>query len=148
MRFSEYVEQQKFVEFITEAFEQAPANSVPTVQSITPKVWSAKKPEIMNMWHKTKPNMPLLMTPMVDKPDGGTSSYGEDGIRITGSWAFIAAVMGRLKELLYYENPKTKLRLIFRGVDGSKNARPDRQSFVFYVNMQNRGPGRGKGNIV
>lgn len=140
MRFAEYLAQSEFVEYLIEAFNAPVSTEAPIApQIIPPKTWSAKKPQILHFWNKTKPNMPLIMTPMAEKPDGSTSSYGEDGIRITGSWQFIAATIGRLKELLYYENPNTKLRLIFKGVDNSKNARPDRQSYVFYINMQNRG---------
>lgn len=146
MRFREYFllseeavvinSESNFVQFITEAFEQTP---VP--EQLKPKPWSAKKSEIMQMWRQINPNLPIIMTPMHKSSEGKTRSYGEDGIRITGSWQFIASIIGRLKELLFYENPKNKLRLIFKGIDSSKNARADRQSFVFYVNSQSRGKG-------
>jgi hypothetical protein len=92
------------------------------------------------------------LTPMSEKPEGSdNTSYGEDGIRITGSAHFISAVLGRLKEIIGYENPQTKLRLIFRGVDQNKQSRPDRQSYVFYINLERRSrgkPGRPKKNVL
>jgi hypothetical protein len=66
------------------------------------------------------------------------SSFGEDGIRVTGSWQFIASVLSRLKSLLDYENENTRLRLVFHGVDKDRMANPARQSFVFYIHLQNR----------
>jgi len=134
MTFRDYLRQQEFVAFITEAAE------VPYLSG-EQKPWTATKAEILDMWRKVRPDLPIVMTPMNQDELGSTSSYGEDGVRITGSWGFIAAVVGRLKELLAYENPQTKLRLIFKGVQGDK-ARPDRQSFVFYVNLEGRGKRR------
>ncbi len=146
MRFREFVEKNDFVDFIIESFENAPIDLVETqdVQQLTQyqKPWSAKKSEILQMWRQVKPNLPVIMTPMHKNYEGKTRSYGEDGIRITGSWQFIAAIIGRLKELLFYENPNSKLRLIFKAIDSSKNARPDRQSYVFYINAQDRGKKR------
>lgn len=102
------------------------------------KVWSAKKSEIMQMWKNVRPDLPIIIQPLSDSPAGGTekSTYGEDGIRITGSWQFISSVLGRLKDVLNYENPHTKLKLVFRGIDNSSLA--TRQSYVFYVNVENR----------
>lgn len=133
--FGQYLEQQEFVEFVSNAFG-GQAGTVSPAQ----KPWSAKKGEVIAMWEKLLPDIPIIMTPMKQvRPGEESSSYGEDGIRLSGSWNFIAGVMSRLKELLIYENPSTKLRLIFRGVDSTiKDARPDRPSFVFYVNLQPR----------
>ena len=68
------------------------------------------------------------------------SSYGEDGVRITGSWSFIASILSRLKDLLQFENPKTKLRLSFKGVDNQQG----KQSFAFYSNLETRKPKKPK----
>lgn len=131
--FRDFIEREEFVQFVEDAMN-APAQ--------TPvKQWSASKAEIMDMWKKLSPTTPIYLTPMYKRSDGSTKSYGEDGVRITGSWHFIASVLGRLKELIGYENQQTKLRLIFRGVDQNKG-RPDRNSYVFYLNSEERGKGR------
>jgi len=107
------------------------------------KVWSAKKAEVLRMWRNLKEDLPIILTPMIEKPEGvERSSYGEDGVRITGSFPFIMSVLARLKQIISFENQNTKLRLIFRGVDKSKDVRPDRQTFVFYINLENRGKKR------
>lgn len=131
--FKSFVEQTEFVEFVLNEF-MTPAQPMNKV-----KVWSAKKPEIIQMWQNLRPNTPIIMTPMANSLGGEHSSYGEDGIRVTGSWNFISSVIARLKELMNYENPQQKLRLVFRGVDKtSKGSRPDRQSYVFYCNLEGR----------
>lgn len=134
--FKRFVEEQEFVEFVLNEFNAPGQRQMPGM-----KPWSAKKPEIMQMWQNLRPDMPILMTPMVGSGLGGTSSYGEDGIRVTGSWQFISSVIGRFKDIMNYENPTTKLRLVFKGVDKSRG-RADRESFVFYVNADPRASGK------
>jgi hypothetical protein len=135
--FKEFFEQQEFVEFAQSAVN---SNSV---GGLSQQNWSAKKAEIMDIWQKLRPDLPIYIQPMKDSVKGGPSksSYGEDGIRITGSWPFIASVLSRLKDALPYENDNTKLKLVFRGIDGNK-ANPDRQTFAFYLNLQNRSKGK------
>lgn len=154
--FRQFVEQQDFVDFVLNEFNGVPSQQAgapqaagvqPTAHATTnqqkQKVWSAKKPEIMQMWKSFRGDVPIILTPMLDNdPNGGDkSSYGEDGIRITGSWYFISSVLARLKELMGFENPQTKLRLVLRGID-KERSRPDRQSFVFYCNLENRTHGK------
>jgi hypothetical protein len=135
--FRDYLEEQEFVGFVLNEFD-----GVGTLQTGAEKPWSAKKPEILQMWRNLRPDIPIYMTPMTKNPSGsGSQSYGEDGIRITGSWNFISAVLGRIKDLMVYENPHSKLRLVFRGVDRNRG-NPNRVSYVFYVNMENRSKGK------
>ena len=139
--FKEWLEQQEFVEFVQHVFEGGIVSGQPGMGQSMNKPWSGKKDEVIQLWKKMMPNLPIVMEPMTKKPDGGTSSYGEDGVRVTGSWQFIAGVLSRLKEIIGYENPTTKLRLVFKGIDSNRNARPDRRSYVFYVNLQPRSKG-------
>jgi hypothetical protein len=136
--FTEFFEQQEFVEFAQSSLDSGAESSGLPHQS-----WSAKKAEVLDIWKKLRPNLPVYIQPMKDGGDGGPSrsSYGEDGIRITGSWQFIASVLARLKDLLPFENDNTKLKLVFRGIDGNKSI-PNRQTFAFYLNLQNRSKGR------
>lgn len=154
------VEHGEFIDFVLDVVNET--GMVPSAQA-TPqaggavqpaqkaKPWSGKKPEILQMWKNLRQDTPIIMTPIVDNPNDQSndthSTYGEDGIRITGSWYFISSVLSRLKEIIGYENPQQKLRLIFRGIDKSRGHRPDRQSYVFYCNLENRDfgkPGRPK----
>lgn len=128
--FREFVNQCEQAEMLVEDFNNAQGST---------KVWSASKSEIIQMWKNIQPNTPIIAMPMEKKQDGHNKSYGEDGVRITGSWPFIAGILARLKELTVYENPQTKMRLILRGVNRANDARPDRNSFVFYFNLERRG---------
>lgn len=140
--FREFIEQAEFVDLVIREFDDAPVTGqnigLQTAAAPIEKPWSAKKDEIIKIWKNVKTNLPITITPM-DTSARDHSSYGEDGIRITGSWPFIASIIGRLKDIMSYENPQTKLRLVFRGVDASRNPRPDRQAYAFYVNLQKRG---------
>ena len=131
--FKDFLVQHEFVESVVNEFNQQPVQAKP---------WSAKKPEIMQMWQNMRSDTPIYMTPISKQPGVDSQSYGEDGIRITGSYQFISGVLGRIKDLLAYENPQTKLRLVFRGVDKMHGGDPSRNTFVFYVNVENRGKGR------
>lgn len=125
------------MEFVANTMQQ------PVTADQHQKPWSAKKDEILRLWQQLRPDQPVIMQPMPpSNQDTDHTSYGEDGIRITGSWQFIAGVLSKLKSVLAYENPTNKLRLVFRGVDSSRQSRPDRQSYVFYVNLQPRSKGR------
>jgi hypothetical protein len=156
--FKDFFEHSDFIDFIINEVNEG--GMVPSAQaapntSAQPeqkeKLWSAKKPEILQMWTNLRQDTPIVMTPITDNKDasGEHSTYGEDGIRITGSWYFISSILSRLKEIIAYENPQKKLRLVFRGVDKSRASRPDRQSYVFYCNLENRNfgkPGRPRSN--
>ena len=109
------------------------------LNGVKQKVWSAKKAEIMQMWKNSDPRKPIFIQPLSDKPEGSNqTNYGEDGVRITGSFSFITSVISKLKEILNYENPKTRLRLVFKGIDNSKLNHKN-QSFAFYINLEKRG---------
>lgn len=140
--FKTFLENDQFVDLILNEFNggtPAPFSGRSVYGNANKKVWSAKKSEILQMWQSLKNDFPIIIQPMLEKPEGAEkSSYGEDGVRITGSFPFITSVLSRLKEIISYENPDTKLRLIFRGVDSDRQVRPDRQSFVFYINLERR----------
>lgn len=140
--FKDFFEEQDFVKFVLNEFD----NHQPQLgQEVKP--WSAKKVEIIGTWRNLRPDVPILMTPISKKTGEGAETYGEDGIRISGSWPFISSVLGKLKELLAYENPHSKLRLVFRSVDTN----PARKSYIFYINLETRGsgkPGRPRKNTL
>lgn len=152
---SSFKEFNNFIDSIINEFDNnqtQPNQLLPQQQQnieVEEKLWSAKKAEILRFWKTLKPDMPIVIKPMTEKPEGvERSSYGEDGIRISGSYEFIVSVLGKLKQILTYENPDTRLRLIFRSVDRSKLLVPNKRSYVFYINLENRSKKRKRKNII
>jgi hypothetical protein len=100
------------------------------------KKWKATKAEIMNFWSKTRPDTPIMMTPLPYDHKGST--YQKDGIRITGTKEFIASTLARLKEFMAYENPQTKLMVVYRETQPALT--PDQHAtYVFYLQARQRG---------
>jgi hypothetical protein len=148
MKFKNFCKKSEFVELILNEFNNTNLNEINFIPN---KVWSGKKADILDMWRNLRPDLPIILTPLSEKIFKSKSkrktSYGEDGIRISGSAQFIISVLSRLKEIIGYENPQTRLRLVFKGVESKRDARPDRQSYVFYINLERRSlrkPGRPK----
>lgn len=106
--------------------------------------WKASKSQIMDYWKTLRGNQMIPMKPIKYKHKGST--YGEDGIRITGSPNFIQAVLGKLRELLRYEGPDTKLAVVYRQTMSKKRltAGLNPSSFVFYIQAKERGKKRRK----
>jgi hypothetical protein len=131
-----------FVESIQEEFANVGSLAKPLNSQMGHKVWSMKKDDVVKMWNQLQGNMPIYMTPVYHPEGTELETYGEDGVRISGSWQFISGVLSRLKDVLQYENPNTRLRLIFRGVDKDRLANPQKDAYVFYINLENRSKGR------
>lgn len=100
--------------------------------------WKASKDDVINYWRNLQPTTPIQMTPIPYEHKGGT--YSQDGIRINGTKEFIGSVLARLKEILVYESPKSKLQIMYRQTDNLEN----KNSFVFYVQAKMRGQRRKK----
>ncbi len=60
-----------------------------------------KKEEFLAHWGQLAARQPIRPAPVPYKHTGST--YQEDGIRITGSRAFVDSVLSHLQELLGYE---------------------------------------------
>ena len=105
--------------------------------------WKASKDEIVAYWKNLRPDTPILMKAISYEHKGST--YGEDGIRLTGSPQFIASVLARLKEVLNYETPTSKLAVTYRQTESpSKMAMgQSKTSYVFYVAARQRGHNPG-----
>lgn len=110
----------------------------PTTPSGSPstKKWKATKSEVMDFWKKTRPDTPLMMTPIPYEHKGST--YEKDGIRVTGSKEFIASTIARLKEFIAYENQDTKLVLVYRETQPALNP-GDQATYVLYLQSKQRG---------
>ena len=99
------------------------------------KPWKANKKETLQFWESLVPNIPLQLK-AIDPSHKGTNIQ-EDGIRLTGSREFIATVLSRLKDLLYYESEKSKLIIDYR--QNAKSLKPGgKDSYLFYINVKNR----------
>lgn len=111
--------------------------------NIKPK-WKASKAQIMSYWRTLRGDQPIPMKPIPYDHKGST--YGEDGIRITGSPIFIQAVLGKLRELLRYEGSDTKLGVVYRQTASKKRQALglSPSSFVFYIQAKERGKKRKK----
>lgn len=100
--------------------------------------WKASKKQIMQYWQTLRSDQPILMRPI---PPGHTgSTYSEDGIRITGSPQFIGSVLSKLKDLMAYENPQTKLGLVYRQSTSPSHTsiNATKTSYAFYLQARER----------
>lgn len=103
------------------------------------KKWKASKDEILDYWKRLRSDTPILVKPISYEHEGST--YGEDGIRITGSPQFITSVLPRLKEFMQFESPTTKLAVTYRETESpTRVAMGDtKTSYVFYLQVRERG---------
>lgn len=129
-RFKEYAEEQ---DMQMQAYQPQP---LPTAKK---KKWKATKEQIISYWQGLRDDQPIAIKPIPYEHKGST--YGEDGVRLTGSPEFIASMLPRLKELLAYETPSTKLALVYRETESpSKIALgASKTSYVFYLQVKERG---------
>jgi hypothetical protein len=111
-------------------------------QPVTPvqKKWKATKEEIFRYWQSLQPDQPIAVRPIPYEHAGST--YGQDGVRVTGSQEFISTVIARLKEFLNFETPNSKLQLVYRETESKKDpVDPENKTYVFYVQVKERGTG-------
>lgn len=95
-----------------------------------------QKSEFLSHLAALPANQPVNPSPVPYKHEGST--YSEDGIRITGSRAFIDSVLSRVKDLLAFENGETRLQVSYQeSTDRKTRARID--SFNCYIQVHKRG---------
>lgn len=95
-----------------------------------------KKAEFLDHWKNIEPDQRIKISQVPYKHEGST--YAEDGIRITGSKEFIDSVLLRLKSLLYYESPTTRLQVVYKqSVD--RNRQMPLDSWNCYIQVHERG---------
>lgn len=110
-------------------------------QQLQAPQWKASKDDVIQYWKTLRPDTPIAVRPIPYEHKGST--YGQDGVRITGSPQFIATVLAKLKEFMNYESTATKLALSYRetkspslSAEGIANT-----SFVCYIQVKERGKG-------
>ena len=94
-----------------------------------------KKPFLIH-WAKLRAGQKLSPKPVRYSHEGST--YAEDGIRITGSKAFVDSVLSRLKDLLAYEGDETRLQVVYKRSTDRESGRTI-SSYNCYVQVHARG---------
>lgn len=118
---------------------RGPMVSGDTIKDKSFKPWRASKDDIIQHWNALRPDTPIVFDPINHNHKGST--FGEDGVRLTGSKRFIDSILGRLKDVLAYEGPSTKLDLVYRQTQYKGTDTPDKaSSFVFYIMVREKTP--------
>ena len=94
------------------------------------------KAETITHWSAITPEMLLKPDVVPYKHEGST--YDQDGIRITGSRAWIDSVLSRLKPLLEFEGDETRLQLVYQQSTDRKDGR-QLDAWNCYVQVHQRG---------
>ena len=100
-----------------------------------PKPWHMTKPQIYDFWRRLPPSMPLAMSPIPYDHKGST--FDQDGIRITGSQAFIASVISRFKDVNEMKSPRMHVDPVYRQISKDELQKP---TFVFYIALKEKAP--------
>jgi hypothetical protein len=95
-----------------------------------------KKAAILSYWKSLSRPRELAPRPVPYRHRGST--YDQDGIRITGSRAFLDAVLSRLTDLLAFENGRTRLQVSYQEATDKASGRP-LGSWSCYVQVHERG---------
>ena len=126
-----------------EMVQQTSQETKEPAQEQKPKLWSGKKKEILQYW-KSLPGVidnkdtPIVMNPIPYKYQGST--FNQDGIRLTGSPSFINSVLPKLKDVIAYEGPNSKLSLNYKETTPEEDMKLGNRSFAFYIKTRERGP--------
>lgn len=102
------------------------------------KKWSASKEEIIQFWKSLNPSLPINVNPTPASHKGST--FGQDGVRITGSPEFVSSVISKLKNFLDYESSGTKIVVSYRETQSPSQIERGnlKKSYVFYVQVKER----------
>lgn len=95
-----------------------------------------EKAPFLKHWSKLKANQKLAPKPVKYTHEGST--YAEDGIRITGSKAFVDSVLSRLKDLLAFECDETRLQVVYKKSTDRESGKT-LTSYNCYVQVHGRG---------
>lgn len=110
-----------------------------------PKVdgWRATKEEVLDIWQRANPNMPIQIQPIPSIHKG--PRYDVDGLRITGRAEFINSVLGRLKDLLRYnELPNTELDVEYKQVADATTDQFGMNKYAAYIYVLQKAPEKVK----
>jgi len=98
------------------------------------KVWRAKRQDIIDLWGRLRPFLPLDPQPVPQQHEG--TRYRYDGLRITGTSSFINSILSRLKDLLRYDNyPGMKVDVEYEQIQTKEHQLKEGPRFVCYVHV-------------
>ncbi len=95
-----------------------------------------EKEPFLKHWAKLRSNQKLDPKPVRYAHEGST--YAEDGIRITGSKAFVDSVLSRLKDLLLFESEETRLQVVYKHSTDRESGKTV-SSYNCYIQVHARG---------
>jgi len=95
-----------------------------------------EKKQFLKHWSKLRANQTLSPKPVRYTHEGST--YAEDGVRITGSRAFVDSVLSRLKDLLKFEGEETRLQVVYKKSTDRESGKM-LTSYNCYVQVHQRG---------
>ena len=95
-----------------------------------------QKAQILEHWRGLEPNQRVGIEVVPYKHTGST--YDQDGIRLTGSKAFIDSILSRLKDLLDYEGDSTRLQLVYKQSQDRETQQPI-NGYNCYIQVHERG---------
>ena len=97
---------------------------------------SLRKADFLEYWRQLEPQQIIRPCPVPYKHSGTT--YAQDGIRITGSRAFVDSVISRLQDLLQHENAVTRLQVVYKQTVDRETGRPI-DAWNCYIQVHERG---------
>jgi len=95
-----------------------------------------EKKAFLKHWSGLRANQKLNPKPVRYTHEGST--YAEDGIRITGSKAFVDSVLSRLKDLLKLAGDGTRLQVVYKRSTDRESGKT-LTSYNCYVQVHERG---------
>lgn len=95
-----------------------------------------KKKEFLAHWNGIAPNQAVKPHPVPYKHHGST--YDQDGIRITGSREFVDGILSRIKDLLRFEGPTTRLQVVYKETVDRETGAPT-GTWNCYIQVHERG---------
>lgn len=81
-----------------------------------------RKAEFLTYWRALEPTGTIPQDAIPYKHEGST--YGEDSVRLTGSPAFVDAVLARIKDLMDGENGETRLGVNYGEIEPREGKNP------------------------
>lgn len=98
------------------------------------KIWRAKRGDIIDLWGKLRPYLPINAEPVPRHHEG--TRYRYDGIRITGTSSFVNAILSRVKDLLRYDNyPGLKVDVEYEQIKTKEHQLKEGPRFVCYIHV-------------
>lgn len=96
------------------------------------------KAQAVNRWLNAEPeNIAEVVKPIPAGVKG--NRFAEDGVRITGSQAFVDAILGNLKSLLNAENGTSRLEILYQEIVNKETGLPMDDKWSCYIRVIRRG---------